>query len=89
MPVPKFRTSASKRDMRRSHHALKAPGLSLCPNCDEVKLSHVACSSCGFYKGKQVLEAKNTDLSWDGSDLADSKVDDKKTTDTVEEKPSK
>ena len=70
MPVPKFRTSASKRDMRRSHHALKAPGLSLCPNCDEVKRSHVVCPSCGFYKGKQVIDAKSSDLSWDGSDLS-------------------
>ena len=37
MPVPKFRTSASKRNMRRSHHALKSPGLSVCPNCGETK----------------------------------------------------
>ncbi len=74
MPVPKYRTSASKRDMRRSHHALKAPGLSVCPNCHEVKLSHVVCPSCGFYKGKQVLETKSSSTSWDGSDLSSSKV---------------
>lgn len=73
MPVPKYRTSASKRDMRRSHHALKAPGLSLCPNCDEVKLSHIVCPSCGHYKGKQVLSTKGADLSWDGSDLSSTK----------------
>ena len=79
MPVPKFRTSASKRNMRRSHHALKAPCTAVCENCGEVKLSHVACPSCGFYKGKQVLETKKQDASWDGSDL---KADDSK------EKPS-
>lgn len=77
MPVPKYRTSASKRDMRRSHHALKAPGLSLCPNCDEVKLSHIACPSCGHYKGKQVMNTKGADLSWDGSDLSTSKTETK------------
>ena len=73
MPVPKYRTSASKRNMRRSHHALKAPGLSLCPNCDEVKLSHVACPSCGHYKGKQIFATKGADLSWDGADLSTAK----------------
>lgn len=69
MPVPKFRTSASKRNMRRSHHALTAPTAAICENCGEVKQSHVACPSCGFYKGKQVLEVKKQDAAWDGSDL--------------------
>ena len=67
MPVPKYRTSASKRDMRRSHHALKAPGLSICPNCQEVKRPHAACGACGHYKGKQVLEAKASSSSWEDS----------------------
>lgn len=69
MPVPKYRTSASKRNMRRSHHALKAPNTILCPTCGEVTLSHIVCPSCGTYKGKQVLEVKSQDASWDGSDL--------------------
>jgi large subunit ribosomal protein L32 len=56
MPVPKYRTSASKRNMRRSHHALKAPGMSICPECQEVKKPHTVCSSCGHYKGKHVLD---------------------------------
>ncbi|MDD9952694.1 MAG: 50S ribosomal protein L32 [Zetaproteobacteria bacterium] len=56
MPVPKYRTSASKRNMRRSHHALKNVGVSACPNCGEMKLPHVACPSCGHYKGRQVIE---------------------------------
>jgi large subunit ribosomal protein L32 len=56
MPVPKYRTSASKRDMRRSHHALKAPALSICPDCKEVKAPHTVCGSCGHYKGKHVID---------------------------------
>ena len=67
MPVPKYRTSASKRDMRRSHHALKAPGLSVCPNCNDVKLPHAACSACGHYKGKQVLDVKQATPNWDAA----------------------
>jgi len=69
MPVPKYRTSASKRNMRRSHHALKAPGLSLCPNCQEIKLPHTACKACGHYKNIQVLEPKKTDSSWDDTNF--------------------
>lgn len=58
MPVPKFRTSKSKRNLRRSHHALRAPGMSLCPNCQEVKHPHCVCEACGHYRGKQVIEPK-------------------------------
>ncbi len=56
MPVPKFRTSRSKRDMRRSHHALKLKSNSQCPNCGSVKHPHAVCGSCGYYRGKQVME---------------------------------
>ena len=55
MPTPKFRTSSSVRDMRRSHHALKAPGVSFCSNCKAVRKPHCVCPSCGFYKGKQIF----------------------------------
>lgn len=58
MAVPKYRTSKSKRNMRRSHHALKPIGLSVCANCNEVKLPHCVCESCGHYKGKQVVEPR-------------------------------
>ena len=33
MAVPKKKTSRTRRDQRRSHHALKGPGLVPCPNC--------------------------------------------------------
>ena len=69
MPVPKFRTSASKRDMRRSHHALKAPTISYCPNCDNVKRSHAVCDSCGHYNGRVVLEIKQEQTQWNGEGL--------------------
>lgn len=55
MAVPKKKTSKSKRDMRRSHDALKAPGVAICPQCKEPKQSHRACPACGMYKGKEVL----------------------------------
>ncbi|MDP6625780.1 MAG: 50S ribosomal protein L32 [Nitrospinota bacterium] len=55
---PKRRTSKSKRNMRRSHDALTPPTLSECPQCHEVKIPHQVCPSCGFYKGKEVIEIK-------------------------------
>ncbi len=54
-PVPKKKTSKSKRDMRRSHHALVAPNLVECPQCHNKKLQHHICPSCGYYDGRQVL----------------------------------
>lgn len=47
MAVPKKKTSASKRDMRRSHHALKPEAMSICKACGETMLPHHVCGSCG------------------------------------------
>jgi len=58
MPVPKKKTSRSKRGMRRSHDALSAPALSVCPNCGEPKAPHRVCTECGHYKDTQVIEAE-------------------------------
>ncbi|HKZ33535.1 MAG TPA: 50S ribosomal protein L32, partial [Vicinamibacteria bacterium] len=40
MPNPKRRHSKARRDKRRAHDHLQAPGLSVCPNCHEPKLPH-------------------------------------------------
>ncbi len=60
MPTPKVRTSKSKRNMRRSHHALRAPGMSVCSNCNEAKHPHMVCGACGHHRGRQVMDAKTT-----------------------------
>ena len=54
MPVPKRKTSKSKRDKRRNQKTT-APNLSTCPDCGEAKLPHHACPSCGTYKGRTVI----------------------------------
>lgn len=56
MPVPKKKTSKSKRDMRRSHHALTAPNVHNCPQCGEKVLFHHVCKECGYYMDKEVVE---------------------------------
>jgi large subunit ribosomal protein L32 len=58
MPNPKRRHSKARTARRRAHDHLKAPGLSLCPNCHEPKLPHRVCPHCGFYKGKAVMEVE-------------------------------
>lgn len=56
MAVPKRRQSHSRKNKRRSHHALKAEGLTVCKNCKEPKLPHRICKSCGYYNGRKVIE---------------------------------
>ncbi|HZF34324.1 MAG TPA: 50S ribosomal protein L32 [Candidatus Angelobacter sp.] len=57
MAVPKKKVSKSRRDMRRSHHALESASWVECPNCGEHKRPHHVCSACGYYDGRQVAEA--------------------------------
>ncbi len=58
MAVPKRKTSVSKRNMRRSHHALKPVGHVECSNCGEPKRPHHVCGSCGNYGDREVAKAK-------------------------------
>lgn len=59
MAVPKRKTSKSVRNMRRSHHALKATNTPECKNCGEPKRSHHVCKACGHYDGRQVVKSKS------------------------------
>lgn len=60
MAVPKKKTSQSRKNMRRSHHALKPTACGECPNCGDLKLPHHMCSKCGYYNGREVMN-KNED----------------------------
>ena len=59
MPVPKRKTSKSKRDKRRTHKKIDAPNLTQCPQCGDSRLPHHACPTCGTYKGKTVVEVED------------------------------
>lgn len=54
MAVPKKKTSKSRRNMRRAHHALKGNAFIECPNCGELTRPHHVCPSCGQYKGREI-----------------------------------
>ena len=58
MAVPKKKITRSRRDMRRSHHALAASAYHECPNCGELKRPHHICAACGYYDGREVVEVE-------------------------------
>jgi large subunit ribosomal protein L32 len=55
MGVPKRKTSKMRLRTRKASHAWRAPQLNKCPQCGSTVPAHVVCSSCGYYKGRQVL----------------------------------
>ena len=56
MAVPKKRGTKSKRDKGRIHIFLKEPNLNKCPKCGALRLAHSLCSSCGYYKEREVID---------------------------------
>ncbi|MGN1466904.1 MAG: 50S ribosomal protein L32 [Ruminococcus sp.] len=56
MAVPKRKTSKARKHSRRSTvWKLSAPALTVCPNCGQLTAAHKACTTCGMYKGRQVI----------------------------------
>ncbi len=53
MPQPKRRHSHSRKNKRRSHHALNVENLAYCSHCKEPKLPHQVCPKCGYYDNRQ------------------------------------
>ena len=56
MPLPKRRHSNQRTRLRRTHYKLDVPTISKCSNCNEPVMYHHVCPSCGFYRGKKVIE---------------------------------
>ncbi len=56
MAVPQRRTSKTRKRKRRTHFKISVPGMVVCPNCGEMKLSHRVCKECGHYNGRAVVE---------------------------------
>jgi len=59
MPVPKRKTSHSKRNKRRAHDSLTPPNVIQCPDCGEPTVLHRACPHCGTYRGRKVIEIED------------------------------
>lgn len=54
--VVRMRHTRAHTANRRSHHALEATALTTCQNCGAPHKPHHMCTSCGFYKGRIVLD---------------------------------
>lgn len=63
MAVPKRKTSPSKRGMRRSADALKAPTYVEDKNSGELRRPHHIDLKTGMYRGRQVLTPKKRIIS--------------------------
>ncbi len=56
MAVPKHKSSKSRTRRRRSiNNRVVAINRVACNNCGNSKILHRVCSSCGYYRGRQVL----------------------------------
>ena len=55
MAVQQNKVSPSRRNMRRSHHALVGSAFNECAACGELKRPHHVCGSCGHYGGREVV----------------------------------
>ena len=53
--VNRMRHNRSQRGSTRSHHALSGLALTKCPDCNNPVMRHQACSNCGKYRGKVVI----------------------------------
>lgn len=54
--VIRMRHTRSHTANRRSHHALTAPNLAVCQNCNASHKPHHMCLNCGSYKGRVVID---------------------------------
>ena len=58
MAVPKRKASPSRRGMRRSTHALKAPTYVEDKDSGELRRPHHVDLKTGMYRGRQILKRK-------------------------------
>jgi large subunit ribosomal protein L32 len=55
MAVPKRKVSKRRQRTRQAANRWHASKLASCPQCGAKVIPHIACPSCGFYHGRQVL----------------------------------
>ncbi len=55
MALPKRKHSKARRDKSRTHWKLTIPTMTKCPQCAQPVMPHRVCTSCGYYRGRQVV----------------------------------
>lgn len=58
MPVPKGKSSKSRRDRRTANVQATVLSISSCQTCQADVLPHQVCFECGYYKGEKVIRTK-------------------------------
>ena len=59
MAVPKRKVSKARKNKRRSNvWKISAPAFCKCQQCGELKLPHVVCKNCGYYKGREIVKVE-------------------------------
>ena len=58
MAVPKKKRSKARKRTHKSLWKINVPKLRPCPDCGELGLPHFVCKSCGYYKGKMIIQPK-------------------------------
>ncbi len=61
MAVPKRKMSRSNTRSRRANWKATEVGLTTCQVCKAPKQAHLACPSCGRYKGRRYPSAERTE----------------------------
>jgi large subunit ribosomal protein L32 len=59
MAVPKRKLSKSRKRLRRGHHKARVIAHQACPRCSSPKLPHRVCPTCGYYRGKKMVEVED------------------------------
>jgi len=55
-PLPKRKISKGRRNRRRAHDSIGTPKLAECSNCHSPSMPHRMCPTCGYYKGRQIVD---------------------------------
>jgi len=58
MALPKRQHSKQRGRKRRTSWKITLKSLSKCPQCEKPIIAHRICPFCGFYKGEQIIAAK-------------------------------
>jgi large subunit ribosomal protein L32 len=59
MAVPKRRMSKARKRSRRSQDFAPSMAVQPCPRCSSPKLPHRVCDTCGYYRGKKLVEVED------------------------------